>query len=124
MPIMVLYTVRELLKGVHMKKRILAVCMVMLIAVISCVAVWAGGYRCSSCGGYVYTTGCAGYAASGDYESSRFTCASHAGCVQTIHFFVSDMECMECGNSYTAPDACHAEYAEHTKSTNEKLCNY
>lgn len=97
-----------------MKKRILAVCMVMLITVISCITVWAEGFSCSSCGGNVYTTGCAGYAASVDPKT--VTCASHAGCKQTIYFFVSDMECMECGSPFSDPEACHAEYAYHTKA--------
>jgi len=108
-----------------MKKRTLTVCVAMLIAVISCVSVWAAGYTCSSCGGSVYTTGCTGSRFSENPTMDNVTCASHAGCKQTIYFFGSEMECMDCGSSYSGPGAGHAEYADHSSNGQRYyLCNY
>lgn len=58
----------------------------------------------------MYTTGCTGTF----YKTEYATCADHSGCTQTLTFYGSEMECMDCGASYSGSGAAHLEQVYHS----------
>lgn len=102
-----------------MKKRLVTLCMAMLLVFTCSIGVMARGYVCDTCGSTtgVYPNGCKGTLYDIMYNQ---LCATHNTRDLTLYFYDSYMYCLDCDASCTADGAAHL-HEMYDATTNEEI---